>query len=45
MNKRYTNSIDFLIDPINNKPKLGVCEDVKILTPPIPLLKNNKWGG
>ena len=33
MNKRYTNSIDFLIDPINNKPKLGVCEDVKILKP------------
>jgi len=33
MNKRYTNSIDFLIDQINNKPKLGVCEDVKILKP------------
>ena len=33
MNKRYTNSIDFLIDPINNNPKLGVCEDVKILKP------------
>ena len=33
MNKRYKNSIDFLIDPINNKPKLGVCEDVKILKP------------
>ena len=31
MNKRYTNSIDFLIDPINNKPKLGVCPDVKII--------------
>ena len=31
MNKRYTRSIDFLIDPENNKPKLGVCEDVKIL--------------
>jgi hypothetical protein len=31
MNKRYKNSIDFLIDPDNNKPKLGVCEDVRIL--------------
>jgi hypothetical protein len=31
MNKRYKNSIDFLIHPDNNKPKLGVCEDVKIL--------------
>ena len=31
MNKRYTRSIDFLIDPGNNVPKLGVCEDVKIL--------------
>ena len=39
MNKRYTNSIDFLIDPINNKPKLGVCEDVKILTPPHSIIK------
>ena len=33
MNKRYTNSIDFLIHPDNNNPKLGVCEDVKILKP------------
>lgn len=31
MNKRYTRSIDFLIHPKNNKPKLGVCDDVKIL--------------
>tara|TARA_Y100000389_G_C17170916_1_gene369111 strand:+ start:186 stop:647 length:462 start_codon:yes stop_codon:yes gene_type:complete len=31
MNKRYKNSIDFLIHPDNNKPKLGVCDDVKIL--------------
>ncbi len=30
MNKRYTNSIDFLFDPSNNKPKLGVCTDLKI---------------
>ena len=33
MNKRYKNSIDFLIHPDNNKPKLGVCDDVKILKP------------
>ena len=33
MNKRYKNSIDFLIHPNNNKPKLGVCDDVKILKP------------
>ena len=33
MNKRYTNSIDFLIHPDNNSPKLGVCDDVKILKP------------
>jgi hypothetical protein len=31
MNKRYKRSIDFLFDPRNNKPKLGVCPDVKIL--------------
>jgi hypothetical protein len=31
MNKRYKNSIDFLIHPDNNNPKLGVCPDVKIL--------------
>ena len=31
MNKRYKLSIDFLFDPRNNKPKLGVCEDVRIL--------------
>ena len=31
MNKRYTNSIDFLIHPDNNNPKLGVCPDVRIL--------------
>ena len=30
MNARYSRSIDFLFDPINNHPKLGVCEDVKI---------------
>ena len=33
MNERYTNSIDFLIHPDNNNPKLGVCEDVMILRP------------
>ena len=33
MNKRYTKSIDFLIHPDNNNPKLGVCDDVKILKP------------
>jgi len=33
MNERYTNSIDFLMHPDNNNPKLGVCEDVKILKP------------
>jgi hypothetical protein len=27
----YKNSIDLLIDPINNKPKLGVCKDVMII--------------
>ena len=31
MNKRYKNSVDFLIHPDNNNPKLGVCDDVKIL--------------
>jgi len=31
MNKRYTNSIDFLIHPDNNNPKLGVCPDVRII--------------
>lgn len=30
MNARHVKSIDFLFDPINNKPKLGVCTDVKI---------------
>ena len=33
MNKRYTRSIDFLIHPDNNNPKLGLCDDVKILKP------------
>ena len=33
MNKRYKNSIDFLIHPDNNNPKLGLCDDVKILKP------------
>jgi hypothetical protein len=33
MNERYTNSIDFLIHPDNNNPKLGVCDDVMILKP------------
>jgi len=33
MNKRYTKSIDFLIHPDNNNPKLGVCDDVKIFKP------------
>jgi hypothetical protein len=31
MNKRYTRSIDFLIHPDNNNPKLGVCPDVRII--------------
>jgi hypothetical protein len=31
MNKRYKRSIDFLFDPRNNKPKLGVCPDVRII--------------
>ena len=31
MNKRFKRSIDFLFDPKNNKPKLGVCPDVRIL--------------
>ena len=31
MNKRYKRSIDFLFDPKNNKPKLGVCPDVRII--------------
>ena len=30
MNKRYTNSLDFLFDSENNKPKLGVCKDLII---------------
>jgi len=33
MNKRYRNSIDFLFDASNNKPKLGVGKDIKIITP------------
>ena len=35
MNKRYRNSIDFLFDSSNNKPKLGVGKDVQILKPTI----------
>lgn len=31
MNKRYKQSIDFLFDSRNNSPKLGVCDDVRIL--------------
>ena len=31
MNARYRNSIDFLFDRNNNKPKLGVGTDVKII--------------
>jgi 3D (Asp-Asp-Asp) domain-containing protein len=30
MNKRYTNSLDFLFDSENNKPKLGVCKDLVV---------------
>lgn len=30
MNKRYSNSLDFLFDSDNNKPKLGVCKDLII---------------
>lgn len=30
MNARYSKSIDFLFDATNNKPKLGVCQDVKV---------------
>jgi hypothetical protein len=28
MNARYKNSVDFLFDPSNNVPKLGVCMDL-----------------
>lgn len=31
MSRKYRMSIDFLIDKKNNTPKLGVCDDVKIL--------------
>jgi hypothetical protein len=31
MNARYSNSIDFLFDPMNNKPKLGIGRDIKII--------------
>jgi len=31
MGKRYKRSIDFLFDAKNNKPKLGLCTDVKII--------------
>jgi len=31
MNKRYKRSIDFLFDAKNNKHKLGLCTDVKII--------------
>jgi hypothetical protein len=31
MNARYKRSIDFLFDPANNVPKLGIPDDVKIL--------------
>ena len=31
MASRYKRSIDFLFDPKNNNPKLGVCPDVKIM--------------
>ena len=31
MNKRYKRSIDFLFHSRNNKPKLGVCPDVRII--------------
>jgi hypothetical protein len=31
MNARYMNSMDFLFDPINNKPKLGIGTDIKLL--------------
>ena len=41
MNKRYKNSIDFLIHPDNNNPKLGVCDDVKILKPNYRLYTSN----
>lgn len=30
MNKRYSNSIDFLFDATNNNPKLGVCRDLVV---------------
>lgn len=30
MNKRYTNSLDFLFDARNNNPKLGVCRDLVV---------------
>lgn len=31
MNARYTKSMDLLFDKTNNKPKLGIAKDVKIL--------------
>jgi 3D (Asp-Asp-Asp) domain-containing protein len=30
MNARYSNSVDFLFDSENNKPKLGVCKDLVV---------------
>jgi hypothetical protein len=33
MNKRYTKSIDFLVHPLNDKTKLGICEDVILYKP------------
>ena len=31
MNKRYSNSMDFLFDPANNVPKLGIGTDIKLI--------------
>jgi hypothetical protein len=33
MNKRYTIAIDFLVHPLNDKTKLGICEDVILYKP------------
>lgn len=30
MNARYKKSLDFLFDPLNNHPKLGICKDLMI---------------
>jgi hypothetical protein len=36
---RWGNTVDFLISPQNNKPKLGIGTDVVVLVNPIPKYK------